>query len=133
MESKAANSVAPSGDGTSNTAILGFTFDTTARNAELPAYLYGQFIRVTPVGANAWWYISNSASAAVDRNALVGITGGAAATRGSYLANGSTVERICPYAAQGSKLYLVWQGDAAGTLFQIEKGSGKPYSVTADT
>jgi hypothetical protein len=133
MESKAANSIAPSGDGTSNTAILGFTFDTTARNAELPAYLYGEFIRVTPVGANAWWYISTSASAAVDRTLAVSTTGGPGATRGSYLANGVTAERTCPYARQGVKLYLVWQGDAAGTIFQVEKGSGKPFSVTVDT
>lgn len=130
--SKAEDMLAPSGDGTSDTTIVAYTLDTTARNAALPAFLYGEFIRVTPFGANVWWYISTSSIAAVDRAVAATPTGEQAANLGSRLDNGVTVERVCPYARQGQTLYLVWQGDAAGTVLQIEKGSGRPQTVTRD-
>jgi len=130
--SKADDMVAPSGDGTANTTVVLFTLDTTARNAELPAYLHGEYFRIIPFGANVWWYISTSAGAVVDRTVAVSATGAQAANLGSKLPNGVMVERLCPYAAQGAKLYLVWQGDAAGTGLQIEKGSGRPQTVNRD-
>jgi hypothetical protein len=132
MESKAAEALAPSGDGTNNTTVVKYTLDGTARNAELPAFLHGQRIRVTPVGTNVTWYISTSSSAAVDRTTAASDTGAQAATIGEYVASGTGVERTCPYAQQGAKLYLCWQGDAAGTFLQIAKASGRPFSVTAD-
>jgi hypothetical protein len=131
--SKAEDMVAPSGDGTNNTTVLGFTLDTTARNAELPAYLYGEYLRITPFGANVWWYISTSASATVDRTVAASASGGAAVNRGSRLADGTSIDRVCPYQRQGEKLYLVWQGDAAGTVLQVEKASGRPQTVTRDS
>lgn len=130
--SKAEDVVAPSGDGTSNTTVVAFTLDTTARNAALPAFLYGEYIRVTPYGANVWWYISTSSTATVDRTVAASATGAQAANLGSRLEDGVSVDRVCPYARQGQSLYLVWQGDAAGTMLQIEKASGRPQTVTRD-
>jgi hypothetical protein len=132
--SKAEDMVAPSGDGTNNTTVLALTLDTTARNIELPPYMYGEFIRLTPFGANVYWFISTSASAAVDRTTAAGATSAlaSAATRGSRLDNGSTIERLCGYARPGQKLYLCYQGSAAGDFLQIEKASGKPQAVTRD-
>jgi hypothetical protein len=137
--SKAEDMVAPSGDGTNNTTVVTFTLDATARNVELPAFLYGEFIRITPFGANVYWYLSRNLAAAVDRTVTPSAgTAKQAANLGSRLADGFTVERLCPYVpsntdqATPAKLYLVYQGDAAGTVLQIEKGSGRPYTVTAD-
>lgn len=130
--SKVEDLLAPSGDGTEDTTVVLFTLDTTARNAALPQWLYGEIIRVTPFGANVWWYISNSESASVDRTVAVSATGATAADLGSRLANGVTVERLCGHAKPGDRLYLVWQGDGAGTSLQIEKGSGRPRTVTVD-
>lgn len=132
--SKAEDMVAPSGDGTNNTTVLALTLDTTARNIELPPYMYGEFIRLTPFGANVYWFLSTNASAAVDRTTAAGATAAlaSAVTRGSRLDNGTSVERLCPYGRQGQKVYLCYQGSAAGDLFQIEKASGRPQTVTAD-
>jgi hypothetical protein len=128
--SKAEDVLAPSGDGTENTTVVTYTLDTTARNGEIPAYLYGEFIRVTPYGANVWWYISTSADATVDRTIVpVDSDPQQDPEQGSRLDNGITVERLCPYRANGQKLYLVWQGDAAGEVLQVEKGSGRPQVV----
>jgi hypothetical protein len=133
--SKAEDMVAPSGDGVSNTTVLALTLDTTARNIPLPAYMYGEYIRMTPFGANVYWFLSSSADADVDRTTAAGATAAlaSAVTRGSRLDNGTTIERLCPGARQGQSVYLCWQGSAAGELFQIEKASGKPMAVTADT
>jgi hypothetical protein len=130
--SKVEDILSPTGDGTANTTVAAYLLDTTARNSALPAYMYGEIIRVTPFGGNAWWYISTSDSAAVDRTVAATDAGATGATVGSRVANGVTVERLCPYVRQGETLYLVWQGDATGVL-QVEKGSGRPFTVTADT
>jgi hypothetical protein len=137
--------VAPTGDGVAVTTIVLFTLDTTARSVALPSAFWGQFIRVMPIGANVRWFLSNNKAAAVDVTVAVPTAAGATnAKLGSYIANGTERERICPSPATVSggavvgsatidgNIYLCWQGDAVGTFLQVEKGSGRPYQTTRD-
>lgn len=134
--SKSDEALAPSGNGTDATTILVFTLTTTARNAVLPRGLYGNWIRVIPVGANMYWYLAKgttggaAASAAVATAASTtgSATGATGATVGSYLANGLERERLCPNANADESVYLCWVGDGAGTFLQVEKSSGKPMT-----
>lgn len=129
MYEKAAEITAPGGDGTNNTSVISFTLDTTARNVALPRDFYGQFLRVLPVGANLYWYLSKSSSASVDRTVAASASGARAANLGEYLANGSVDHEICPNGTPSETVYFVWQGDAAGTFVQIRKSSGKPLNA----
>lgn len=130
MFDKAAELTAPGGDGTNNTSVISFTLDTTARNVALPRDFYGQFLRVLPVGANLYWYLSKSSSASVDRTVAASASGARAANLGEYLASGTVDHEICPNALTSETVYLVWQGDAAGTFLQIRKSSGKPLNAS---
>jgi hypothetical protein len=129
MHEKAAEITAPGGDGTNNTSVIAFTLDTTARNVALPRDFYGQFVRLLAVGANAYWYFSKSNSAAVDRTVAASATGARAANLGEYLPNTTIDHEICPNALPTETVYLVWQGDAAGTVLQLRKSSGKPLNA----
>lgn len=129
MDQKSSDSLSPTGNGTDPTTVIALTLTTTARRIALPRGFYGEFFRVLAVGANAYWFLSTSASAAVDRTIAPTDGGTTNASLGSYLPNGQERERVCPYADNSTTIYLCWQGDAAGTLFQIEKGSGRPYST----
>lgn len=127
--SKAADCLAPTGDGTNVTTVVAFTLTTTARNVALPRGFYGEFIRVLAVGANAYWFLSKNASAAVDRTVAPADAGQTNVSLGSYLANGDSREVECPGANSSETVYLCWQGDAAGTLFEVSKASGRPFTV----
>lgn len=143
MQSKAAESLAPTGNGTDVTTVIMFTLDATARSVALPASFWGQYIRVMPVGAAVRWFLSNNKAAAIDNTvAVAGVGGTQNAKLGSYIADGTERERLCPYppttnsgatvsgANVDGNIYLCWQGSGAGTFLQVEKGSGKPYVTT---
>ncbi len=130
MYNKAAELTAPGGDGTNNTSVISFTLDATARNVAMPRDFYGQYVRMIPVGANLYWYFSTSSSASVDRTVAASASGARAANLGSYIASGTERQPICPAANPGTTVYLVWQGDAAGTFLQIEKSSGRPLNAS---
>lgn len=128
--------LAPSGNGTDATTPIVFTLTTTARNAVLPRGLYGNWIRVIPVGANMYWYLAKGTTGGAASTAAVATaasttgsaTGATGATVGSYLANGVERQILCLNANADESVYLCWVGDGAGTFLQVEKASGKPMT-----
>lgn len=112
------------GDGTNNTDVVIFTSDTTARNAVLPSAFNGQFVRIRAVGANLFYFFSNSALAAVDRTQLGSAAGAQGSNRGEYLPAGELLNVRVPGTTGGTPIYFVWQCDAAGTAVWMTKASG---------
>lgn len=138
MTTKAMDSIAPSGNGTDNTLTLVGTLDGTARIFALPAGFRGNYIRVKPVGAAVRWVVRvvpqgtalPAANTVIDNTTATPADPPTGGTKiGSHVADGVEVERELPYADRGSVIWFAWQGLAAGTFIQIEKGSGKPASV----
>jgi hypothetical protein len=132
MTAKAMDSIAPSGDGTNPTTVMVATLDTTARVVALPDGFKGNFIRIRPVGAAVRWVVRClPQGSAAPTGAQMNVTPVPAdppqqsITNGSYVPDGTEVERELPYCAPGGTIYLGWLGAAAGTFLQIEKGSGK--------
>ncbi|HKY41386.1 MAG TPA: hypothetical protein VJN18_35880 [Polyangiaceae bacterium] len=139
MTAKAMDSIALVGDGTSNTPTATAELTTTARISALPAGFSGNWIRVKMVGAAGRWVCrvvaqGGAAPAASDlidnTQALTGTSLTFNTKIGSHVSDGETVERELPSIPSGATLYFAWQGLAAGTFIQIEKGSGKPGSVS---
>lgn len=137
--SKVEDSIALVGDGTNNTPTATGEISTTARITELPAGFYGNWIRVKAVGAGLRWVVrvvaataaAPAASDLIDNaQATAGTTLAFNTKIGSHVGDGTEVERLLPYVGSGFKLYFAWQGLAAGTFIQIEKGSGKPATST---
>lgn len=135
MTAKAMDSIALVGDGTNNTPTATGELNTTARITALPAGFGGNFLRVRAVGAALRWVVrvvaqGGAAPAASDlidnAQALTGTSLTFNTKIGSYVPDGTEVERELPYVPDGSTLYFAWQGLGAGTFIQIEKGSGKP-------
>lgn len=140
MTAKAMDSIALVGDGTNNTPTATGELTTTARITALPDGFRGQFLRVRMVGAAGRWVVrivaaGGAAPAAGDlidnAQALTGTTLTFNTKIGSYVPDGTEVERELPYWPNGSTCHFAWQGTGAGTFIQIEKGSGKP-GTTAD-
>jgi hypothetical protein len=136
--SKPEEILAPSGNGADATTPIVFTLTTTARNAVLPRGLYGNFIRIIPVGASMYWYLAKGTTGGAASTAAVAtaasttgsIAGATGATVGSYLASGAERQVLCPNANNDESVYLCWVGDGAGTFMQVEKSSGKPMTNT---
>jgi hypothetical protein len=125
--SKAADCLAPTGDGANVTTVVAFDLTTTARRVALPRGFYGEFIFVQAIGANAYWFLTKSNSAVVDRTVSPTAAGATSVSLGSYLANGASRQVQCPNANADETVYVCWQGDAAGTLFEVSKASGRPF------
>lgn len=138
MSSKAFDNIAPTGDGSADALTLVATLDATARRAPLPRGFGGNFIRIMPIGAAVRWKLQIVLQGAVVPAALAMIDNATATVNdpprqgpliGSYVADGREVERECPYIPDGAALYIAWQGAGAGTFLQIEKGSGKAFTL----
>ncbi len=120
---------------TTNTCSGDASLDTTARMAVLGSGYPGNFIRVRPVGAAVRWLVVSlnasvtnpTASNFIDNTQATHAAGLQFNTKiGSFVPDGIEVERELPGVASGNVLWFVWQGLAAGTFLQVEKGSGKP-------
>lgn len=139
MTDKAKDNIAPvtlvdaAGAPSANTTVLTATLDTTARIAPLPRGFHGNWIRVRPVGAAVRWTLlvilqgnSVPAAATVMANPAAADPPTNNGTSGSYVPDGTEVEREGPHVPEGARLYIAWLGQGAGTFLQIEKGSGRP-------
>jgi hypothetical protein len=145
MTLKATDSIAPftQTDGTNtapttNTCSGDASLDTTARAAALGSGYPGNFLRVRPVGAAVRWLVVSMANGVtptaanfIDNTQATHAAGLQFNTKiGSYVPDGVEVERELPGIAPGNVLWFIWQGLAAGTFVQVEKGSGKPGQNT---
>lgn len=146
MTAKALDNVAPFTitDGTNsvptnNTPCGDASLDTTARMAALPVSFASNWIRVRPVGAAVRWLtvaLQSSVSAPtasnfLDKTQATHAAGLQFSTKiGRYVPDGTEDEKELPGVPPGYTLWFVWQGEAAGTFLQVEKGSGKPGSAT---
>lgn len=143
MTAKAMDNIAPvtyidaAGNPTANTCVLTATLDATARRAPLPRGFNGNWIRVLPVGAAVRWTLFAVLQGNTVPAAATVLAAPAAAdpptnntTSGSYVPDGQEKERESPYVPEGATLYIAWQGSGAGTFLQIEKGSGRPGTVS---
>ena len=137
MTAKALDNMAPSGDGTNATTVLVGTITGVAQVFALPEGFKGNWIRVRPVGAAVRWVVRCVAQGgAAPTGAQMNVAAvpadppQQAATLGSYVPDGTEVERELPNCPPGSTMYFGWLGSAAGTFIQIEKGSGQPATLT---
>lgn len=126
---KAEDVKAPSGDGVNATDVAKFTLTAGSLVGAIPNGWYGQFVRIRPVGANMWFYIT-TLSTAVVANPASDNAGALGPTRGSYLPNGEAREFALPMADGGTTLFLARIGDAVGDVY-IEKASGTPGNNSA--
>jgi hypothetical protein len=113
------------GDGANNTDSAFFTLAATSKVGQVPDGWKGQFVRMTPFGANMWYFFSTNPAAAIAIGAASD-GGTQSATQGEYVPTGTTARMLVPYAPEGSHVYFVRIGDAAGTGVSITKASGKP-------
>jgi hypothetical protein len=118
----------PFGDGTNNTDVAKFTLTAGSLVGALPTGWYDQFVRIRPVGANMWFYIT-TASGAVVANPASDNAGALGATRGEYVANGELFHGKLPDAAPGTTLYIARIGDAVGDVY-VSKASSTPGNNT---
>src|SRR3990167_8184991 len=130
--SKVEDNIALVGDGTNNTPTATGEISTTARITALPAGFHGNWIRVRAVGAGLRWVtrvVAQTGAVPVagdlidNSQATAGTTLAFGTKIGSYVGDGDEGERLLPYVPNGATLYFAWQGLAAGTFIQIEKGS----------
>lgn len=145
MTAKALDNIAPFTvtDGTNvaptNNTISGdASLDATARMAALPAGFAGNWIRVRTVGAGVRWLVvalnanvpAPTAANFIDNTQATHAAGLQFNTKiGSFIPADTEVERELPNCSPSQVLWFVWQGTAAGTFLQVEKGSGKPGSA----
>lgn len=122
---KAEDVKAAFGDGVNNTDSDFFTLAAASKVGQVPDGWKGQFVRMTPIGANMWYFFSSNPAAAIAIGAASD-GGTQSPTQGEYVANGTTIPVLVPYAAEGQHVYFVRIGDAAGTGVSVTKASGKP-------
>lgn len=121
---KAEDVKGPFGDGVAATDVAKFTLTAGSLVGAIPNGWYGQFVRIRPVGANMWFYIT-TLSIAVVANPASDNAGALGPTRGEYLPNGEARDFALPTADGGVILYLARIGDAVGDVY-LSKGSGTP-------
>lgn len=126
--SKASDVKAAFGDGTNNTDSLFFTLAATSKVVALPNGWKGQYVRITPIGADMYYFFSTSASAAVVIPAAAD-AGAPAATTGEYVAAGNTLPVQVPYSIDGTSIYFARIGSGTGSI-SVTKASGKPGNNT---
>lgn len=129
MSMKSDDVLAASGDGTNNTTVLRFTLELASAANIIPIAWCGQYVRVRPVGANAYYFFSK-VSTATAANPAAAADGGAGPTRGEYLPDGECSDFLVPYANDGEPVYIVRLGSAAGASLYIAKASGQPLNNT---
>jgi hypothetical protein len=116
------------GDGVTNTDSLFYTLAATTKNGQIPDGWQGQFVRITPLGANMWYYFSFNATGTVVINAAAD-NGGGAPTQGEPVLAGITLNVVVPTAPNNpgnQHVYFIRIGDAAGTGVSMTKASGVP-------
>jgi len=118
----------PFGDGTNQTDVAKFTLTAASLVGILPVGWYGQFVRIRPVGANMWFYIT-TASGAVVANPASDNAGALGPTRGEYVANGELFHGMLPTVPDGTFLYIARIGDAVGDVY-VSKASSTPGNNT---
>jgi hypothetical protein len=126
---KADDVLAASGDGTANTTVLRFTLELVSASNAVPIGWCGQYVRMRPVGAAAYYFFSKVPGTTV-ANPAAAADGGAGPTRGEYLADGECSDFLVPYANDGEAVYLVRLGSAGGASLYVAKASGQPLNNT---
>jgi hypothetical protein len=114
---KAANIVAPYGDGTANTNVRYFTCDSTSRCDALPDTWAGKFVMLTNEGSvNVRWFTSRLSTASCDETLTAQDAGRASASLGGVIPAGQSVHRRLPTLSKGEHLYLVRAATASCPL-----------------
>jgi hypothetical protein len=127
MHSKAADVKAAFGNGTDNTDVGFYTIAASSKVVALPDGWVGQFVRITP-SVDMYYFFSSSPTASV----VIGTAaddGSFAATRGEFVAAGSTLPVWVPYCAADKHVYFARIGSTTGGV-TITKASGKPGNNT---
>jgi len=119
------------GDGTNNTDTALFTLTNASKNNVLPRGWCGQFVRIRPVGANAWYYFTKvktavGSAATIAASPAASDAGTQAATQGEYIPNGEVQHVFVPNVGEDESVFFVRIGDAATQGIYLTKASGVP-------
>jgi hypothetical protein len=107
-DNKAAQVVAPYGDGSANTNVRLFTCDSTSRPNAIPGDWAGKIVRISNETANlAQFFFSKSSVASCDETLAATDAGQASPSLGDSIAGNSEIHVLIPNKESHETIYFV--------------------------
>ncbi len=122
-DNKAAQIVAPFGDGSANTSVRLFTCDSTSRAHAIPADWCGKIVRISNETANlAQFFFSKNSTATCDETLVASDAGQPSPSLGEALPGNTEIHVLVPNKEQYETMYFV-RASATSTSLRMRLAS----------